>query len=905
MKVRKIFGKTKGETMKIQRILIMLLAVVMLLGIAACNKEPAQPPIEPESSTIELFENGASKYTVIYAEKSEDYKAAAAQFKKLFKEKTGVELAVDIDYKNSEVKDYEIIIGETTRENTELTDAQLSDIHQDGFVIKAVGEKLWICGVNKDSTIKGVEYFIEQYVTADKASLPKDLSYTQKRSEAAQLAGFSISGNAIGEYVIAANTSVSAVVEMAKELQTEIWDITGAHLPIVSLEKADASAKKIVIEKLDSDQNPYYTVKTDGANLFLQGTDNDRLSLAVDYVGREYFGRRTNIFGKYYDETATTLNVENADVTFRYERLESLTISGKDISEFTIVYEKGAPSSVEFAAGELQKYLVEATGVAVKLAERSDELKDKPLIKFVYNEAMGESYSLKTDASGLVITGGARGVLYGAYNFLEDCLGWMFMPYNVNVFMPESDTVAIDNLDVTYNQYFEYRSSYFYSQMNESFATKNMLNCNILRSDSRDYSQYGGFYGYTGGFSHTIMALLGDDSHEASIGANPCYYVESTYNTVLASIKEMLAKDPDASIISVSQTDANVWCECEACQAALAVGNRTDYILGFVNKIADAVKEEYPNLRIQTFAYGSTQAAPLSIVPRDNVIIQLCSIRCCYNHPIASECTKTSKQFMTDLKAWAAITDNLYIWNYATNFRYFLFTFPNFDVLRENMKLYADYGVKGIYEQGDLNNFWGKFEDLTCYMLAKLMENPYMTDDEYDTLLNRFMQGYYGEGWEYIREYYDFLCEATVDSCFGIYAVPESMYDAQAFFEKGDEVQGWIEKAMELTSDDAQKRNLKCVLTSFRYMKLYLTYNEVRRKGTTEEFAALKQECIEVFDAICLEDWRLLDVHSSLAHYVDDVEKTAHPKKWCISEHRMDSVADHGMPGGETGTIYQ
>lgn len=46
---------------------------------------------------------------------------------------------------------------------------------------------------------------------------------------------------------------------------------------------------------------------------------------------------------------------------------------------------------------------------------------------------------------------------------------------------------------------------------------------------------------------------------------------------------------------------------------------------------------------------------------------------------------------------------------------------------------------------------------MRAYVLAKLMWDPYMTEEAYQEHINDFLQGYYGSGWEEIREYFDFV----------------------------------------------------------------------------------------------------------------------------------------------------
>ena len=71
----------------------------------------------------------------------------------------------------------------------------------------------------------------------------------------------------------------------------------------------------------------------------------------------------------------------------------------------------------------------------------------------------------------------------------------------------------------------------------------------------------------------------------------------------------------------------------------------------------------------------------------------------------------------------------------------------------------AEHGVKGMYPEGNYNSpKSGEFGELRCYLLAKLMADPMMSDEAYHAYMDEFLAAYYGEGWENIREYIDWSC---------------------------------------------------------------------------------------------------------------------------------------------------
>jgi hypothetical protein len=81
--------------------------------------------------------------------------------------------------------------------------------------------------------------------------------------------------------------------------------------------------------------------------------------------------------------------------------------------------------------------------------------------------------------------------------------------------------------------------------------------------------------------------------------------------------------------------------------------------------------------------------------------------------------------------------------------------------------------VTGVFEQGGGNNtMGGEFGELRAYLLAKLLWNPYMSEDEYKGHMMDFLYYYYCTGGLYMRMYIDLMEEWTKDVHFGIYSDP-------------------------------------------------------------------------------------------------------------------------------------
>ena len=442
------------------------------------------------------------------------------------------------------------------------------------------------------------------------------------------------------------------------------------------------------------------------------------------------------------------------------------------------------------------------------------------------NDSFSIDATLRKEEACMTIRGGnGRGVLYGVYKFLEQYAGVRyFMPDLEKI--PEGDIVLKEGNMLAYTPYFEARRLAWNCSKNDtSWNLKNGINGH---DGNVSDPKYGGKQTYGSGlFVHTLGALT-----ETGGGAspNPCLSSEENYQKVIQNVRKILEKDPNVNIVSISQNDNNTYCTCEKCAAVdKEEGSPSGLMLRFVNRVAEELEKDYPNLLIDTLAYNYTQAPPKDIVPRHNVCVRVCSIRVCFMHPM-TECpdakgpngiqwTRTS-EFLPDLVAWSKICDRIYVWDYTTNFAYYIAPFSNLDTIRHNMRFYYEHGVRGMFPQGNSQSVSGEFGELRTYLLAKLMWNPYMSEEEYYTHMDEFLEAYYGDGWEGIRKFIDKTTELAYDGCINIYEAPLQSITKDEYLTHEADFDAWWNEAEEKAGDRleyVQRSRLQ-----WRYIQLLL-----------------------------------------------------------------------------------
>ncbi len=462
--------------------------------------------------------------------------------------------------------------------------------------------------------------------------------------------------------------------------------------------------------------------------------------------------------------------------------VEVMTVIDNGLSDYVIVCGKTQGDPEYTAAQKLQYYLKEISGITLPIVSDS-----APAIEteFIVGKTSreGAAYAVDRSAFGLedinvftlgkkVIIAGAeqRGTLYGVYAFLEEALGCRWYAHDV-ISLPHETTVKIPvELKIKQKPALEYRETDWISPRDIEYSLANHLNGNSYRYLSEEN---GSFKGYVGGFCHTLTNSICTEAqyyasnpeyfaiHEGERTPNQlCLSNPDVLNIVIAQTKALLQNDPDA-IVSLTQDDNQDYCECDACKAIDDYeGSHAGMMITFVNQVADAVKDEYPNALIDTFAYQYTRTPPKYIVPRDNVIVRLCSIECCFAHPMNDPNCADNVAFANDLKTWATLTNHLYVWDYTTNYGNFAGPFPDFGVLQKNMKFLAENHVVGLYEEGNYSAAACdvEFADYRSYLLARLMCDPWCN---LKTESDGFLKAYYGDGWQYVKEY----VRMTVANC--------------------------------------------------------------------------------------------------------------------------------------------
>ena len=531
-----------------------------------------------------------------------------------------------------------------------------------------------------------------------------------------------------------------------------------------------------------------------------------------------------------------------------------LVIADGGKNDYRIVISNEASPSEKYAANELQMFLKNISGATLPVVTDEAPVSSNEIIlgdnahlrqiktEIDFDKLGKEGFTIRTVGSHLVIAGGKlRGTMYGVYTFLEEHLGCRWFSSKAS-HIPKRARIEIGPIDDTQIPVLEYREPFYTDAFDADWAARNKMNSNSARLDE----QRGGKVAYSH-FVHTFYPLLPPDQY---FEEHPEYYSEIDGKRIVERgqlcltnpdvvqlaterVKQWIQESPQATIFSVSQNDWRGWCQCKSCtEVDEREESHSGTMLHFVNQVAEAIESEYPDVAIDTLAYQYTRKPPKYVRPRPNVIVRLCSIECCFSHPL--ETCEMNASFKADIEGWSKVSNRLYIWDYVTNFSHYIQPFPNFDVLKPNIQFFVNHGVKGIFEEGNYSGGGGgELAELRSYVMAKVLWNP---DYDAQKAMNEFLVGYYGKSFAPIREYIDMLHNKVREDNIHmtIRAKPDSDFLAPEIIQRANEL---FDEAERLADDDDVLHRIHVARLPIQYVQIStLPESDPERKKLIDRF---------------------------------------------------------------------
>ena len=442
-------------------------------------------------------------------------------------------------------------------------------------------------------------------------------------------------------------------------------------------------------------------------------------------------------------------------------------------------------STVWFIAMQLRYYLARITIAPFEIKKNDGE---HGIYLCLDKNLEDDEFLIKTENGSINISGGKRGVIYGGYELLE-ILGCRFFAPDCEK-IPAITELEVQDINKHEKPVFEFRDTDYSSIKRFSkFAT--MCRINGRWSDIPEF--LGGSIRYALG-AHSFAVLV---PHHQYRDSHPEYF--SFYNGRRQSIKDdhwqlcltnpelvdivvenarkILEANPDKKILSISQNDNPYSCQCESClKSDREEGSPVGTLIKFVNRVAEILEPEFPDVTFDILAYHYTRPASQKTQTRHNVCVRLCASSTCFAHAFDKCDDRTHAQkhpngkttvFIEDLTEWSKVCNRLYVWDYTSNFPLYPLPFPNWRVLQPNLQIMAKNNVRGVFEEANCAHNGGvDFNELRTYLLCKLMWNP---DCDIENHRKEFMEYYYGKAGKYLDEYLNMLCDFVEKENYHLY----------------------------------------------------------------------------------------------------------------------------------------
>ncbi len=452
-----------------------------------------------------------------------------------------------------------------------------------------------------------------------------------------------------------------------------------------------------------------------------------------------------------------------------------------------------------------------------------------------------ENWKITMIDGSVIINGGndkvERGIIYGAYHFIEDLLGVRW--WN----MYEEDVLELSELSLAEDLYMEgtpcfvFRKPFMHSPCKpEGFVHMARTRTNAISpfwDDEIDDQVYDETVRKYGGarqmgrphHAHTLGKYFPRDEYfdehpdwwawnkregKRIRTGSYCFSNEEFFNALLEKVLAYIKEDvelaektgvelPVCYAVSLDDINKDFFCQCPECERVLEESGDTGYMLKFVNRIAREVAKVYPWAKILTSAYANCiEPAKDGTMPEPNMVIYLADL---FNDMVRGIHAPTNKNYLRLATAWADICKKsgaeLYCYDYLyvarTNY-----PLPIFYRHADTIKTIRDLGATGTFieSQHPISDCW----DLNKYVLTHLLENP---DLDAEALIDDFVNRYYGKGAEYVKKYFKLLREALDKNMMTVLCCGEDSrfnYIDSTTAIKGSE---YLEKASELVSGDA------------------------------------------------------------------------------------------------------
>lgn len=559
-------------------------------------------------------------------------------------------------------------------------------------------------------------------------------------------------------------------------------------------------------------------------------------------------------------------------------------IKKKELNNQIVIVLPSAPLETElFAAKELADHIKAMTNKTVSVISEDKQLNKTDIAVYLgrtqkavqngfeFSRFSPEKWQISSVDNGLIIGGGNfNGTLYGVYNYLENICGVKWFNLTEKK-IPQLKELPVRDLNLSGQPAFKYRALIADAHdYDGNFLMRNRQNANF---SGWKFSIFDGIT-YIGPNIHThciwvkpskyfknnpeFFALMKSGKRTK---ANLCMMNKDCRKAMISEVREALrkhyaGKDKKQSshmqIVNISHMDnMKAYCVCKECTEFAAKHKAISACdIDFINEVATALKEEFPNIIFQTLAYTYTEKPPVGITVADNVCVQMCDTTSNIAVPVSHP---DNTFFLDSLIGWTKISKNVMVWDYWISYNFGVTQLANelpcatVSNIAADLRLFRKLGIPMILSEMEYHEGTSDVFDFKKYLALKLMENPYLDEKK---LAADFANDFYGAAGSLFLEYRSKLAEVQKkwhpfipwDASYGRFTYLDTAFlkEMQDLFDRGEKI---------LASDPVRlKRWQQARISLDRAVGLRISYliEEFMRTGQpVEKFPFDVEKCAE------------------------------------------------------------
>lgn len=539
----------------------------------------------------------------------------------------------------------------------------------------------------------------------------------------------------------------------------------------------------------------------------------------------------------------------------------------------TVVYSEGASESLIAAADFMAATLERMSGSnGVRTAVKGgSESGFSIYVGMAANSAAidlsdvkDDGYRLEIKPEGIYIVGktddAARN---GVYDFLETHLECMYVSPE-NTYVPLCPTVKLALEEKTVNPTITWRKVYQYESVQNGWYERLKMNGTIVKEGENSielYNEWGTWCHssfefvppekYFDEHPEYYAKFLGKRRYQFNVlgrtfPTHLCYTNEEVYQIAEAELVKRIEANPEVKFWDFSIMDTYfATCRCKECKKFnKEAGSEMGTLLAFLNRLADAIKDDYPDVYLSTLAYQRVKNPPKNMKCAPNLCINVCAFPGTQSYPYSTEGgIKASREFAERVVEWGKICDNILVWDYVVNFTHLKLPFPNFEFQKENLEFYLENNIRFVFHQGSREPM-DENAEMRTYLLSRQLWDK---DVDLKALAKKYVAVVYGDAAGLVEEYMDLQNSAMIES-----GADLSLYDSPKKHKNGYLAPKLTDKYLELTekmlevAENSDTVNVKAV-EMLRVNALYAKMTDASwdyraKKAAFEEFKALSEK---------------------------------------------------------------